>query len=121
MSSFNITKHAFARERITVTNGGVSVLTPATYNDNTGGVGFADDGSKRRKASGARLALEPAAGDIHFSEDGTAPTSGTTGADVGTIAGARDLILLESYEAIAKFKAIALSATNAIIEVVYYR
>jgi hypothetical protein len=120
---FATTKKAFARERLTVTNAAVFTLTQTTFDDNGNAeyVSAAMEGSKRRKATGARIVADSGSGDFHFSEEGTAPTSGVTGADVGAIAGARDVIVLDGYEAITKFKARATSATNAILEVVYYR
>lgn len=116
MATFNITKRPFARERVRFTNGGVGVLTVATYNDSAQA-----DPTKKRRASSARIVLDIAAGDIHFTEDGSTPTVATDNTGVGTPAGARDVLVLESYEAIQKFKAIALTATNADAEIVYYR
>lgn len=116
MATFNITKRAFARERLRFTNGGATGLTLATANN--AGTTAAD---QKRRASAARLVLDRDAGDLHFSEEGTAPTTAVDNTGVGTIAGARDIIILESYEAIVLFKAIALTATNCDVEVVYYR
>lgn len=116
MATFNITKRAFARERIRFTNGGATALTALTYDDD----GQANP-QKRVRASAARLVLDRDAGDLHFSEEGTAPTALVDNTGVGTIAGARDVIILESYQSIVKFKAIALTATNVDVEVVYYR
>lgn len=116
MATFNITKRPFARERIRFTNGvGGAGLTASVYNDSAQA-----DPTKKHKASAARIVLDSAAGDIHFTEDGTTPTTPTDNTGVGTIAGARDIITLESYESIQKFKAIALTATNADAEIVYY-
>lgn len=116
MAVFQATKRAFARERIRFTNGGVGVLTAATYLDTA----TAPSGN-RRPASGARIALDISAGDIHFTEEGTTPTTATDNTGVGTPATARDVIYLESLEAIQKFKAIALTATNADAEITYYK
>lgn len=123
MATFNITKRAFARERLNITSGAPVSLTASLYDDvsdSNNPTTLRQGSAVPRKASGARIVLESGTGDIHFSEEGTAPTSGTTNTDVGTIAGARDVIVLESYEAITKWKAIALS-TTAVAEVVYYR
>jgi hypothetical protein len=117
MATFNITKRAFARERIRFTNGGVLTLTATLYNDNAG----SSDAAKKKRASAAVIVLDISAGDIHFSEEGTAPTTAVDNTGVGKCAGARDQIILESYESIVKFKAIALTATNADAEIVYYR
>lgn len=107
---FNITKRAFARESLSVTNGSAVALTAATYNQS------ATPTMLPRKASGARIAVKVA--DINFTEEGTTPVTGVSG--TGTPAGDRDIIVLESYEAIVKFLAIAQGAT-ATLEVVYYR
>jgi hypothetical protein len=115
MATFNITKRAFARERVQITNGGAVGLTAAIYNDSANNV------TKVKHASAARLVLDTGSGDIHFTEEATAPTVATNNTGVGSFAGAGDVIILESYEAIVKFKAIALTATNAQAEVVYYR
>lgn len=116
MATFNITKRAFARERIRFTSGGATALTVATYMD-----AAQIDPSKKLRASAARLVLDRDAGDLHFSEEGTAPTTLVDNTGVGTICGARDVIILESLQAIQKFKAIALTATNVDVEIVYYR
>lgn len=115
MATFNITKRAFARERIRFTNGGATALTAATFNDTAH-----TDPTKKVRATAARLVLDRDAGDLHFSEEGTAPTALVDNTGVGTIAGARDVIILESYQAIVNFKGIALTATNVDVEVVYY-
>jgi len=122
MSAFNITKRAYARERIRFTNGGATGLTATLFNDTAdAGPNPNQTGTSRRKASAAKLVFDSVAGDVHFTEEGTAPNTATDNTGVGSIAGARDVIFLESYEAIAKFKAIALTATPADVEVVYYR
>lgn len=121
MAIFNSKKTAFARERLTVTSGAVVALTASVYNDTSNSDRTPNQlGNAKRHATGARVCVESGTGDAHFSEDGTAPTAGVAVSDVGTIIGARDLVVLEAYEAICKFKMIALAA-NAIIEVVYYR
>lgn len=116
MATFQSTKRAFARERIRFTNGGIGVLTAATYLDTA-----TVPGGSRRPATGARIALDIAAGDIHFTEEGTTPTTATDNTGVGTPATARDVIYLESLQAIMNFKAIALTATNADADITYYK
>lgn len=113
MAAFNALKQAFARERLTVTNA-VKTLTAATYNDS------AND-SNKKKASGAIITMLSGSGDIAFTEEGTAPTADiTTVAGVGRPLSAGDVLTLENYNAIAKWKGIRITA-DAIIEVVYYR
>lgn len=110
MPTFNSPKHAFARERLTITNA-VKTLTAATYNPS----------DPKNRATGARIVLLTGSGDVAFTEDGTAPTADiSTVGGVGTPGSAGDVIYLESYHAVANFKAIRISA-DAIIEVVYYR
>lgn len=109
MPTFNVSKRAFARERITVTNA-VKQLTSATYAPTI-----------PTRATGARIVMLSGSGDIAFTENGTDPTADITTVDgVGTPASAGDIIYLESYSAILNFKAIRISA-NAILEVSYYR
>lgn len=109
MSAFNVRKHAFARERLTVADS-VVTLTPATYN-NSGAAA-----AVREKANSARISVE--AQPLRFTEDGTAPV-GSTGP--GALAAAGDVLYLDSYEAIVKFKAIRDTGSSSAIEVVYYR
>lgn len=99
-----------------MTNGAVKALTATVYLDQ-GTTAFNQTGTKRINASAARICVKDA--DLHFTEEGTTPT--TTTAGIGTIAGARDIIILDSLEAIVKWKSIAVTASNARIEVVYYR
>lgn len=122
MATFNVTKRAFARERLTVTNA-VKVLTASVYAQVIAPAPSLRQGNAafNKKASGARIVPGGTSGDINFTTDGTAPTADATVAGVGTIAGARDVITLESEDAIRNFKTIALTATDAIIEVEYYR
>lgn len=119
MATFNVTKRAFARERLTVTNA-VKTLTASVYvpANSTGGN---QAGNFKRRATGARIVPGGSSGDINFTTDGTLPTADATVSGVGTIAGARDVITLESEESIRMFKAIALTATDAIVEIEYYR
>lgn len=110
MPTFNSPKHAFARERLTITNA-VKTLTAATY----------DPSSDHKRATGARIAVLSGSGTFTFTEDGTTPTAdATTVSGVGTPAEAGDIIYLESFAAVSNFKAIRV-ATDAIVEVVYYR
>ena len=110
MATFNVQKLAFARERLTVTNA-VKTLTAATYNPS----------DVKNRATGARIVLLSGSGDLSFTENGSTPTADiTTVSGVGTPASAGDIIYLESYAAVAAFKAIRISA-DAIIEVTYYR
>jgi hypothetical protein len=110
MPLFNQTKTAFTREKVTVdaTVGGVS-LTTATYEDHA-----AADAVKK-SATGAKITVETQS--IRYTEDGTAPVA----AGAGTLATAGTQIILESYQAIKKFKAIRETGSSATIEVVYYR
>lgn len=125
MATFNVTKRAFVREKLSVTNGGVTTLTAATYNDTAGGLptpsGTTNRNPVQRKATGARIVLDSGSGDIHFTEEGSTPTVGVDGTGVGSIAGARDVIILDSYESIVRFKMIALTGTAAQAEIVYFR
>jgi hypothetical protein len=122
MSAVPFTARAFARERITITSGAVKQLTASVYNDTSeSGSQPNQTGNNRRIARAAKIVLDSGSGDIHYSEEGTNPTTGVTGADVGSLAGQGDVVWLETYEQIVKFKSIALTATNGIAEVVYYR
>lgn len=112
MATFNITKRAFARERLTVTNA-VKTLTASVYNDTT-------RVERPIKASAARIQVLAGSGQIQFTEEGTAPTADVTVTGVGTQLNAGDILFLESYEAIKNFKAIRV-ATDAILEINYYR
>lgn len=124
MATFNVTKRSFTRERKQVTSGAVVTLTSSVYlpaltaieetTGNNAGV------IQKRVAGAARIVIDSGSGNIHFTEDGTDPTTGVTNVDVGNIAGAGDIIFLESLDAIKQFKAIALAA-NAQLEVTYYR
>lgn len=104
-------KQPFARERITVDNT-VKSLTATTYNDAAANVDV------RRRASGARITVE--AQPVRFTEEGTSP-SNAGGSEVGTLAAATDVIYLEGYNAVSRFKAIRSGGTDAVIEVVYFR
>ena len=121
MAFFNSKKQAFARERLTVTSA-VKTLTASVYND-ASPVGHVptQDGNRQRKATGARLVAESASGDFHFTEEGTDPTASVAVAGVGTLGAARDVIVLDSYEAICKFKMFSAGGADAIVEVVYFR
>lgn len=113
MAAFNALKQAFARERLTVTNA-VKTLTASVYNDSV-------NVSGKKKASGAIITMLSGSGDIAFTEEGTDPTADiTTVSGVGRPLSAGDTLTLDTYNAVAKFKAIRISA-DAIIEVVYYR
>lgn len=120
MPAFNGIKRAYARERLAVTSGAVKLLSASVYGPGTP-VGWNQNGAKQRQAVTARVVLDSGSGDIHWTEEGTDPTTGVTVADVGNIAGARDVIYLDSDETMSRFKAIALTATNGIIEVTYYK
>lgn len=122
MATFNVTKRCFARERLTVTNA-VKTLTASVYDPTSVTAPAAPNqtGTYKRRATGARIVLGRTSGDINFSGEGTAPTADETVAGVGTVAGARDVLMLESEQAIRMFKAIRLDVTDAIIEVEYYR
>lgn len=110
MPTFYTPKHAFARERLTVTNA-VKTLTAATY----------DAGGVEDRATGAQIVILSGSGAVAYTEDGTAPTADiTTVTGVGMPGVAGDVITLESYAAVVNFKAIRIT-TDAILEVVYYR
>lgn len=114
-NGFLVFKQAFARERLTVGNT-VQTLTEATYID------AAAAADNRRRASGAKITIETAA--IRYTEEGTAPTSVTgagSGANLGHVAAANDIIYLDGLNALRNFKAIRDTAGNATIEVTYYR
>ena len=121
MSAVPFTARAFARERITITSGAVKQLTASVYSQYDSATQPNQTGNNTRRARAAKIVLDSGSGDIHYTEEGTNPTSGTTGADVGSLAGQGDVIWLETFEQIVKFKSIALTATNGIAEVVYYR
>lgn len=117
MASFNSFKQAFARERLTVSTV-VKQLTASVYLDNTNNPSV---DKLAARASGARITVLSGSGTLSFTEDGTTPTNDvTTVAGVGTPLNAGDQLLLETYNAIVKFQAIRV-ASDAIIEVVYYR
>ncbi len=120
MATFNVSKIVFARERLTVTSSAVKTLTAATYEQAASPVGGNQNGAYKRRATGAIVMVDSGSGALHFTVDGTDPTSGVTVSDVGGYAAAIDSIVLESHEAIKQFKAKALSA-DAIIEVWYLR
>jgi hypothetical protein len=100
---------AFARERITVSST-VKQLTTATFKDTAG------YGASHFFASKARLVVKGA--DIYFTTEGTDPSVGSS---VGTFAKDGTHIWLDGLEAIQKFKAIRADATDASVEVTYYR
>lgn len=107
----------FARERLTVTNA-VKQLTSSVYNP----VATGDTSNRIPYAQPARRAevfvrAEP----INFTKNGTDPDAVTTVGGVGAPAAADDVILLNSFEEIVKFKAIRSGGTDALIEVIYYR
>lgn len=120
MAILNFSDRVFARERLTVTSGGVSTCTAATYLQAGSPVGGNQNGTYKRAAVGALVWLDSGSGSIHFTTDGTDPTAVLTGAGVGAPASALDMIPLETLDAVKKFKAIALSA-NAYLEVWYLR
>jgi hypothetical protein len=107
MAVFNITKRAFARERLTVSSI-VKTLTASVYDDT------ASADAVRQKASAVKISVEANA--LRYTEEGTDPVAATT----GTIARADDQLWFDSYEAIKKLKFIR-ETSDATIEVVYYR
>lgn len=122
MAIFNIREIVFARERLTVTNGAVVSLTAATYEQAASPKGGNQIGTYKRRAIGALIFLEASTGSLHYScLAGAVPTTGATVNDIGAVAQALDMIILDSHEAIANFQALATSATNSIIEVWYLR
>lgn len=120
MATFNHTQRVFARERLTVTNGAVVTLTASKYLQAASPVGGNQNGAFKRKAGGALIMPDSGSGAIHYSMDGTAPTTGTAVTDVGAYAAATDVVSLESLDSITLFKMIALAA-DAIVEVWYLR
>lgn len=123
MAQFLMTRRVFARERLTITTATPVKLTRSIYEDATGAPkGGNQMGTFKRKAAAAQIMLENSTGSIHFTVDGTAPTTGVTASDVGAPVNALDLIILESQDAIEQFQAIALSGQpNCIAEVWYLR
>lgn len=120
MATFIMTKRVFARERLTATSGAVKQLTASSYNQSASPVGGNQNGAYKRRATGALIQLCDSTGSQHYTVNGTDPTTGSAVTDVGFTAAALDCIVLESYEAIENFKAIALVA-DSIFEVWYLR
>lgn len=112
MSLFLSAREAFASETITVSNA-VKQLTPATY-DSTGEV----TGTRInvRKARGALIEVD-GANSIRYTEDGTTPVAATT----GRVLNQADVMVLDGYQAIVAFKAIREGASDATLQVTYYR
>ncbi len=113
-------RQVMARERLAVTSGAVKTLTAATYLQSASPTGPNQYGVNKRCALAAMVVNDSGAGAIHYTIDGTDPTSGVTSSDVGNYLAATDVVILDSLEAIIKFKAKALSA-DGIIEVTYFR
>lgn len=117
MPFFNSRKNVFARETLTVSNS-VKTLTSTLY-DNVAGITSGTQpvqtGSNRRRASGAVVITEGQA--IRATKDGTDPVATTTGTKLNT----GDIYILETYQDIAKFKAIREGASDGTIQVEYYR
>lgn len=109
-----------ARERLTVTTA-VKALTASKYDQSLVTLAPNQRGMYKRRAQSALVTLENSSGDIHYTKDGTDPTTAVTVSGVGFTASARDVIPLDSLEEIINFKMIALASPDAIVEVVYYR
>lgn len=107
MATFHARLVPFARERITISSSALP-LTASVYDDHSASV-LAD----RRHALAARITVYT--NSIYWTEEGTTPS-----ASAGDTGAAGDIIYLETYEAIKKFKAIRVTG-DAPIEVVYYR
>ncbi len=120
MPTFNMTKRVMARERLTATSAGIKQLTASLYNQTASPVGGNQSGTYKRRATGALLMLVESTGSMHFTVEGTSPTTGATVNDIGMTAVALDAIVLESYESIVLFKGIAISS-DSIFEVWYLR
>jgi uncharacterized protein YlxW (UPF0749 family) len=100
---------AFARERITVSNT-VKQLTSSTYEDNSN-LGSVN----RKRAQAAQITVLGSGLSIYRTEDGTTPSS-----NEGVINYSGDIIDLNGYDAIKKFKTIRATGSDVDIEVVYY-
>lgn len=117
MPFFNSRKNVFKREVLTVSSVAIG-LTAANYDataehaNNPGN----QSGAKSRKASGAVLTIE--ANSIRVTKDGTtAPVAATTGTKLNS----GDTYVLETYQDIVFFKAIRDGASDATVQVEYYR
>lgn len=107
-----VTQRPYTRETLTVTNA-VKQLTQTLY-DNTAGITSARN--LQRKAGSVTIE-NTSANALRYTEDGTTPVAATTG---GLLAQG-DVLELESYAAIVLFKAIREGASDAVLEVTYFR
>lgn len=120
-TKFNQPLRPFGRETLTVSNT-VKTLTASVYNGTVHAGN--QNGNFAQKASSAIVTVDTAGG-IRWTTDGTAPVAGTTGqlaANSGTITApvGPNQIALESYSAIAAFKAIRDAAADCQIQVEYF-
>lgn len=112
MPAFIQTLRPFGQETLTVSNT-VKQLTQTLY-DNTAQITTLRN--LQRKARGVTVE-NTSANVIRYTEDGTAPVAATT----GSLLNPGDIKLLESYESIVKFKMIRDGASDATVNVDYYR
>ena len=109
-TKFNIAKSAFARERLTVSTSAVP-CTVATFRDVAG--------TAKRTASGAVVTV--IANNIYYTLHGAAPTNDATVSGIGTPLTAGNSLVLENTDEVARFQMIRNGASDAIVEVVYFR
>lgn len=112
MPSFVQPLRPFGSETLTVTNA-VKTLTQTLY-DNTAQITAARN--LARKARGV-VVENTSSNVIRYTEDGTTPVAATT----GKLLNPGDVKFLESYASIVLFKMIREGASDAIVDVEYYR
>lgn len=114
MPNFNFHVNPLYAETLVVSNA-VKQLTQTVYDGTSDNKAYTQMGNKRRKARVAKVTVDTA-NSIRWTKDGTAPVAATTGA----LGRQFDVIYLESYAEIIKFKAIRDGASDSSIQVEYY-
>lgn len=121
MATYNIANHqpmAGSHEAISATTGGVVTLTASKYATTTV-FGHNSGGTPIPQTVIAEDALITVTGNaIRWTVDGTDPTTGATG--TGHDAAVADVIILEGFDAIRRFKAIGQTGTG-VLHVTYFR
>lgn len=118
MSAFLSKLTPFAQESI-VADATVKTLTAATYDATAEALAQTlptNSALVRKKARAAQVIVD-SANAIRATEEGTNPVAATT----GIVYNQNDAKILESYEAITKFKFTREPAANSLIQVIYYR
>lgn len=118
MPAFNFKVAPFASETIAV-DGTVKTLSASVYNALAEVIAQPNpnQASLLPKKARAAMVVVDNANPVRATEDLTVPVAATT----GTVYNSNDAKLLESYEAIAKFKFTKEGGTNSSIQVTYYR